>query len=193
MSDPTLRFWFTDSVQAGESLVALLLDEQNRAWNATMGIYAAMPRTSDMEVPLMEMSELPGTFRPTGTLPTLASGATILVRVEHAGDSDRIPITSKSFASNDLLVSIEWGDILDLIVRGSGVDGRADDTLGRVILEHRSFEIGGRLAARGRDARGRRTLRGGPTLTGTNEQIRRLVLMLADPLVSSVMPPDAFL
>lgn len=192
MSDPTFRFWYSDAAMAGESLVAILLDGENRAWDAAAGAYAAMPRTSGMDVPLAEVDGLPGTFRPTGSLPTIGADQTILVRVEQASDHDHIPIAAKSFASRDVLVRITWDDILDLIVPGSGVDGRADDSLLRVILELQSFGLGGRPVTRSRDARGRRVLHGGPLLANTNEQIRRMIMVLADPLVAATMPPDAF-
>lgn len=197
----SITFLYTDPAAEGMDLVALILNDALAAWNRPTTDFRALPRQSTMEIALEPVSgSLPGSFVPSaGAMPDMVPGSGFIVRVEEAGDSTHTPLAAVSLDSLERLVDIDYDDILDLLIPGSGVDGYGDDTWREVFLQMLSTGFGGLMSGKGERAvlrtakpRARRRLDLLLSMAGTNTAIRRLLVAHAHPTAAFQMPPDAF-
>ena len=189
-TQPDGRIFYTDEATIGRSLVLFIIREDGLVWDRVLEDWSASPRSSSMELPLIELEDEPGTHALEGSVPTPELGDGMFARVEEAGDSERRPLAAFAFAGA-IDIEFDFGPFLDLSVGGTAVDGGSDITVGRLLLELLSVAKGMWRAERTTLPGGRRVLSLTLHVLGSNAELRRFKLTLDDPLEGSRRPPDA--
>lgn len=175
----TVPVRFTDSAYMGTPVVVLVINSFGEVLNFDTQAFGS--RVAESEAPLTELSDLglEGMHVADVTIP---DGATDLVyRVEEAGDDTHAPIATGALTLLQGHIS-NLADILDVVIPGSGLDGRPDITIGRAQLELLSFGKGMfRIDKASRTATRH--------LAGTNEVLRSF-RVIDDETQAALVPPD---
>lgn len=189
-SDSDGPLFYTDEATIGRDLILILIREDGQVWDQELRAWSTADRSETVELPMIELDDLPGTHALVGGVPLPELTGDIFARVEEAGDTDHKPLNSFTFPSNvDIELALE--PFLDLLVAGTAVDGEDLASVGRLFLELLSVAKGMWRLTREWLPKGQRAL----TLTlhrlGSNDVIRSFKVTLDDPVESSRRPRDA--